>query len=159
MTKGSGPVFKSAVARSVPFDNTGTDFDATNVQEALTEIGASASPGFSWGRSGNASSGTWLQNDSVPSNLSGRTVAFSNPKIRRIFTASEDVATYTLQIYEHEGNSVNLTLLTSFNVTSSRTGDSASIDIPVTSGKQLAVQVSAGSCRNIVVGVILAGGN
>lgn len=145
------------VASSIFFDNDGTDFEATNVQDAIEEIGAAASPGFSWGRSGNSNAGTWLSNETVPSNRSGRTAAFADPRLVRVFSATEDVASYTIEIYEHEGDSVNLTLLTSFSVTSSRTGDSGNIDISVTQGRQLAVQVTSGSCKNIIVGAILKG--
>ena len=42
----------SPVAKVVPFDNTNNDFDASDVQGAIEEIGASASSGFSFGRAG-----------------------------------------------------------------------------------------------------------
>jgi hypothetical protein len=157
MAKGFGPVYKSPVARSTPFDNATNGFTADTVQAAIEEIGASASPGFSWGRSGNSAAGTWLQNDSVPSNLAGRVVTFASAQIKKIFSATEDLNTYTLDIYEHEGNSINLTFLTTVTVTASRSGDSGTISIPVTSGRQLAIQIATGSAKNIVVGIILAG--
>lgn len=144
------------VARSVPFDNTDNGFSSTDVQNAIEEIGISASPGFSWGRSGNATSGTWLQNESVPSNKSGRYIAIDNPKIVEIFASNEDISTYTVQIYEHEGNEINLTLIGSLTVTSAR-GGSAKVNIPITKGRQLALIISSGSVRNIVAGVIIKG--
>ena len=56
-------------AEDVAFDNTGTDYVSDTVQGALTESGASASPGFNFGRSANVGSGTWLViTGSVPSN-------------------------------------------------------------------------------------------
>lgn len=149
-------VKKSSVAASVPFDNTDNGFLSTDVQNAIEEIGVSASPGFGFGRSGIASSGTWLQNESVPSNKSGRYIAIDNPKIVEIFTSNEDIRTYTIQIYEHEGNEINLTLIGSLTVTSAR-GGSAKVNIPITKGKQLALLVSAGSVKNIVAGVIIKG--
>jgi len=157
MAKSSGPVYKSSVARTVPFDNATNGFTAENVQTAIEEIGASASPGFSWGRSGNSASGAWLLNDSVPSNLSGRVVTFASPEIKKIFSATETLDTYTLKVYEHEGNSINLTFLATLTVTASRSGDSGTVSVPVTSGRQLAIQLDTGSAKNIVVGIILAG--
>ena len=52
---GSGRDSYSPVAASIPFDNSTNGFDSDNVQEAIEETRASASPGFSFGRSGNVS--------------------------------------------------------------------------------------------------------
>lgn len=149
-------------AQNIPYDNTASELLATDVQEGIdelaTSVATSASPGFSWGRAGN-NSNTWLQNEGVPSNKAGRAITFTDPRIVRIFTATEDAATYTLEIYEHEGNSINLTLLTSLSVTSSRTGDSGAIEIAATEGRQLAILLSSGSAKNIVVGLQLSGSN
>jgi hypothetical protein len=152
------------VANNVYFDPDNCDaITSDNVQDAVdelcTQVSQSASPGFSWGRSGNVSSGTWLQNDNVSSNKAGRTVTFGSPQIVRIFVATEDLNTYTVEVYEHEGDSINLTLLTSLSVVASRTGDSGAISVPMTSGEQLAVKLSSGSAKNIVVGMILTGEN
>lgn len=148
---------KSSVARGVPFDNSSNGFTSTNVQNAIEEIGASASPGFTWGRSGSISSGTWLLNDGVPSNKAGRTIVLGDSKIVKIFSASEDLDTYTLQIYSHDGNEVNLTLLTTLTVTASRTGNSGTISISVPANKQLAAYLATGSAKNIVAGIVMQG--
>ena len=149
-------------AANVPYDNSTSGLTAIDVQEVIdelaTSVATSASPGFSWGRSGNISN-TWLSNEGVPSNKAGRAITFTDPKIVRIFSASENVATYTLEIYEHEGDSINLTLLTTLSVTASRTGDSSTLDIAATSGRQLAILLASGSAKNIVVGLQLAGSN
>jgi hypothetical protein len=147
------------VASQVPFDNDNNGFDSDNVQGALEEIGISASPGFSWGRSGNLSNNTWLQNDGVSSNRAGRAVIFADPTIIRIFTATEDLNTYTITIYEHEGDSINLTALTTLSSIASRTADSGVVEIAVTVGRQLAIRITSGSAKNIVVGLQLTGKN
>lgn len=151
---------KSEVAESIPFDNDTNGFIADEVQGAIEElnekVGVSASPGYSWGRSGNASSGTWLNNDEVPSNNTGRTIALINPSIQNISVANENINTFDISVYEHEGNSINLTLLVTVNVIASRSAF-FQIDIPATSGRQLAVRVTSGSGKNIVVGVQLSG--
>ena len=150
-------------AQNIPYDNTDSGILATDVKQGIDEladsISTSASPGFSWGRSGNVSGGTWLLNESVSSNKSGRSVTFNNAEIVRIFSSTENLNTYTLEIYEHEGDSINLTLLTTLSVSSSRTGDSGTITIPVTTNRQLAIKLSSGSAKNIVVGANLSGSN
>lgn len=146
----------SPVARSTPFDNTSNGFTSDNVQGAIEEIGASASPGFTWGRSGSISAGTWLLNDGVPSNKAGRTIVLGDSKIVRIFTATEDLNTYTLELYWHEGNEINLTYLGVLSVTGSRAG-SGIVSISVPNGKQLAARIGAGSAKNIVAGIVMQG--
>lgn len=150
-------------AENIPYNNVDGDLAATDVKAGLDEVSNrvanSASPGFSWGRSGNLSTNTWLRNEGVNSNRAGRTVTFANPLITRIFVSTEDLATYTITIYEHEGDQINLTVLTNINVTASRTGDSGTVAIPVTQGRQLAVRITAGSARNMVVGMTLSGEN
>jgi hypothetical protein len=151
------------IAENIPYDPSDSGLTATDVKAGLdelsTNIATSASPGFSWGRSGNLSTNTWLQNEGVSSNRAGRTVTFSSPEITRIFTASEDLNTYTITIYEHEGDSINLTALTTLSATASRTADSGTISVTVTQGRQLAIRITSGSAKNLVVGMTLAGEN
>lgn len=147
----------SQVASSVPFDNTGTDFEADNVQDALTEVGASASPGFNFGRSGNISSNTWLQTTGgVPSNRAGITVALTTAEVKEIFVANQDISTFNIEVYEHEGDEINLTLLGTVSVVSARSA-SFTVSYTVTSGRQLAVKLSTGSAKNLNVGLQLSG--
>lgn len=146
------------VASSVPFDNEGTEFDSTDVQGALEEVGISASPGFSFGRNGNLSNNTWLRRPgNVPSNRAGVTIPIQNPVIKKISCSNRNVDTYDVLIYEHDGNSVNLTLLTTVTVTSAR-GDTFDVDIPATEGRQLAVRLgNSGSVRDLGVDVVIKG--
>lgn len=148
----------SQVASSVPFDNTGTEFEAEDVQAAIEEVGVSASPGFSFGRSGNLSNNTWLRRPgNVPSNRAGITIPVQNPVIKRIACSNRNIDTYDVLIYEHEGNSVNLTLLTTVTVVAAR-GDIFDVDIQATEGKQLAVRLgNSGSVRDLGVDIILKG--
>ena len=130
---------------------TGRDQYFIDPSEAIAQ---SASPGFTWGRSGNLPSGTWLLNDTVPSNRAGRTVMFSGLTITDIFVGSEDADTYTLSIYSHEGNEINLTLLGTVSVVASRSSR-FTVSFPVTESLQLAALVSAGSAKNLVAGLVL----
>jgi hypothetical protein len=148
------------VAESVPFDNTTNDFDADNVQQAIEEIGASASPGFSFGR-GSANDGTWLRRvGEIPSNRTGVTVGIQNPEVSQIFVSNENIETYTVGVYEHDGDSINLVQLGTVSVTGAR-GDSFNVSFPTSQGKQIAVRIETvvGSLQNIGVDIILKGNN
>lgn len=147
-------------ADAVEYDNGLSGLTATNVQDAIDEIsttvGVSASPGFTWGRSGNIVSGTWLNNDEVPSNKAGRTVALTSPIITQVFVANEDVNTFDIGLYEHQGNEVGLTLLGTVSVVAARSAV-FTVSISATSGRQLATRISSGTAKNLVIGVQLKG--
>jgi len=152
-------------AVATPFDNSTNGFTSTNTQAAIEEINntvlTSASPGFSFGRSGSVTAGTYLQCESVPSNISGRWVYISNAYITRIFVSNELVTTYKLEIYSHDGNETNLTSLGTVTVTSSK-GSAFSVNWAVDTGKQLAIRLatdSPNSAKNIVCGLELSGTN
>ena len=137
-----------------------TSVDTQNAIEELSHrVEVSASPGFTWGRSGSGAPNTYLLNDSVPSNLSGRTVFLYNASITRIFVANQNAtAGIGLNIYSHDGNGVALTLLGVVTTAAVRTNTFV-VDFPVAQNKQIAVRLSAGSASstNIVVGMILKG--
>lgn len=146
---------------SVPFDTTGSTLTEETVGEALRElantVGVSASPGFNFGKSANANNGTWLQvTGSVPSNKAGITVALVGPEVTQIYVANENISTFDISVYEHEGDSVNLTLLGTVSIVASRSA-SFPVSYTVTSGRQLAVKVSSGSAKNLNVGLQLKG--
>lgn len=158
---GGRAIFKSPTDDSIPFDPGTTDLTSDSVGDAIRElaatVGVSASPGFNFGRSGNNSSGTWLQvTGSVPSNRAGITVALTNPEITQVYIANENISTFDVGIYEHEGDEVNLTLLGTVSVVSARTGTFA-VSISVTSGRQLATRITSGTSRNCNVGLQLKG--
>lgn len=124
----------------------------------LANGGNGVSPGYSMGRSGNNGTGTWLLGPgSVPSNKSYLPVNLIDPEIVRISSGTEDLDSYTLTIYEHEGNSVNITALTTLVVSASRTGDSGNISISMTAGRQLAIQITSGSAKNITAQIVIKG--
>ena len=152
------------IAQTVPYDDTvqtplsGSDDTQGVIDYLKNKVATSASPGFSFGRSGNTPSGTWLlRPGSVPSNKTGIPIGFSSPKITLIAVGNELVSTFDIQIYEHEGDEVNLTLLTTVSIVSSRTA-TFNVDVPATAGRQLAVHVSSGSCKNPGVDIQLSGG-
>jgi hypothetical protein len=149
------------VAEDIEFDPSNCDaITSDNVQDAIDElciaVANSASPGFTWGRSGNLPTDTWLLNDTVPSNRAGRIVMLSNVKITNIFIATEDIDTYDLTIYEHDGDEINLTALTTVSVVALRAAQ-FTVDISISQGKQLAARITNGSAKNMVAGCIIKG--
>lgn len=152
----TGPGFKSQVARSTPFDNSTNGFQSTEVQSAIEEIGASASPGFSFGRSGTSTAGTYLQVDSVPSNQAGRIVPINSGFITDVFVACQLASTFTLEVQQRVGNT--FTTIYTLTVTNSRKATASPSNVPVTLGDELCVKVGSGSAQNIVCGLVVRGG-
>lgn len=151
----------SLEAETIPFDNTDSGFEAETVQEALTEVGASASPGFSFGKSGIVSAGDWLlRSGAVPSNKTGVTIGIENPAVYQIACSNSEVDTYDVTIYEHDGNQLNINTLGTVTVTSD-TGEIFDVDFPATKGMQIAVKLesSVGKVRDIGVDLFLKGNN
>ena len=151
------------VSRSIPFDNSTNGFVSTDAQAAIEELNdtlaTSASPGFSFGRTGVTGSGTYLQNETVPSNISGRWVYINSASVDKVFISNELSTTYTIEVLYHSGNGIGLTSLGSVTVTAAYGGDFA-VSWPVPTGKQIAVRVdlaTANSPKNIVCGLQLSG--
>lgn len=152
--------FVTPVAKSTPFDPAVTGkLTSEDVQAAIDELAIklaqSASPGFTWGRSGNIPASTWLSNDSVPSNTTGRQIGLNSAKIEKVFVSNELANTFNLEVYEHDG--ATFTLLHTVSMVAQRSGTFTAPSVPVTTGKELAVKLSTGSAKNIVVGIVLSG--
>lgn len=146
-------------ASEIPTDYvSGVPEDIDQVQEFLeylvNNVAISASPGFTWGRSGNAPTSTYLLNDSVPSNVVGRIVPISTGVIAQVFVASENADTWVLAIEKRSG--VTFTEIGSVTMTAQRTITQA-VSISVSLGDELALKVKSGSCKNPVVGLIIKG--
>lgn len=151
------------IARSVPFDNSSNGFTSEEVQSAIEElnnkINTSASPGFSFGRSGVATSGTYLQCETVPSNISGRWVYIANAYVTKVFISNELNTTYKIEVLYHDGSEINLTSLGTVTVTAAY-GGAFTVNWAVPSGKQLAIRVAIDtpdSPKNVVCGLELQG--
>ncbi len=149
------------VADSVPYDNTvdpDCDLISDTVQEAIdelcTKINESASPGFTWGRGGNLPNNTWLLNDTVPSNRAGRTIMFDDLTITDVFVATENIDTYDVSIFSHDGDEINLTLLVTVSIVAARSGQ-FTVSSAVAKNKQLASRITDGSAKNLVAGIVL----
>jgi len=145
-------------AEGIPFDPTGSDLLSTEVGPALRELDQSiddqASPGFSWARSGNTPTNTWLSNGTVPSNQAGRIVPVDG-EISDIYVANENINTFDISIYERTG--AVFTLLATISVTATRTKTQHYTGISVDKGDELSARLTSGSAKNPVVGVVIKG--
>lgn len=143
------------------FEVDGVEYDVAteyDLAAALNHIGYTASSGTEilFSRNGSVQAGTWLQNESIPSNITGSFISMTNPVINKIFVHNENSGNFSLEIYQHDGKLVNNTLVSSINISSS-TGGVISVSIPVTQGKQLAMILSSGTVKNVVAGLEIAG--
>lgn len=147
------------VAETIPFDNSTNGFVSEDVQAAIEEVAnevdTSASPGFTWGSSGNVTSGSWLLNDTVPSNKAGRSIFLTTATLEYVFVRCELASTFDIKVYEHDGTTY--TLITTVSIAAARSGDFVIASLPLTTGKELAMQLANGSAKNPVVGCVLKG--
>lgn len=146
------------VAEQIPFDNDTNGFASDNVQEALEEVTTSASPGFSFGRSGKLPANTWLSCETVPSNKAGRYVYIANAVVTKIFVSNEKISTFDVKLYYHYGDEVGLTLLGTVSIVAAR-GDDFTVNYAVPTGSQLAIRIGTGDAKNAVTGLELQGTN
>lgn len=147
-------------AQDIFFDNTGNGFASDNLQSVVEEIGNSASPGFGFGRSGNLSQNTWLRRvGNIPSNRTGVTLNIISPVVTKVAVSNRETETFDVEVYEHEGDSDNLTLLGTVSIVND-TGGQFDVNFPATQGRQLAVRLgstSTGNVRDLGVDLIVTG--
>jgi hypothetical protein len=117
---------------------------------------ADSTPGFSFGRSGACTVGTYLQVDSVPSNLAGRLVAFSAANLSNVFVSCQSPATFTIEVQVRVG-AVFTTVYTA-TITASRKFTQTGISgVEFLLGDEVCVKIGSGSCSNVIVGLIIKG--
>jgi hypothetical protein len=151
------------VAKSIPFDNSTNGFVSTNTQAAIEEvvgtIVTSASPGFSFGRTGVSSAGTYMQCETVPSNVSGRWVYIANAYVIFVYVSNELTTTYSMTVSYHDGNGIGEVALGTVTVTAAK-GAAIPVNWSVPINKQIAIRVAsttANSPKNVVIGLQLQG--
>lgn len=140
------------------FDPTGTSLISTKTGPAIRELaaggGTGASPGFSFGRSGNVTAGAYLNNESVPSNITGRPVDLDSSKITQISVSNETANTFEIAIEEHDGTTYTELAVISLVAQRSK---KQTYSVNITSGKEVAAKVKSGSCKNPMVTVYVKG--
>ena len=149
------------VARAVPYDNTDCTLVAEDVKSALDELcvnaSVSASPGLLYSRSGNITPNSWLKFGLVPSNTSGYTVFLYNAEIIRVFVANEDLDTFDVSVYTHDGKAINLALEGSVSMNGTARSTTFTTSIALAKDKQVAIRVRNGVSKNTVVGLLMRG--
>lgn len=129
-------------------------------------IANSVSPGFVYGRSGNVVEG-WLKNNEVFSNRVGLPFGLNNGLLLSVWCGTQNLNTYDIEIYEHEGDEVNLTLLVTLQITvATRTKIFTQADIKTANGgndvsvgtlKQLGVKIKNGPANEPKVSLFVGG--
>lgn len=114
-----------------------------------------SSPGFSFGRSGTCTSGTYLLVDSVPSNLAGRIVPFLTAELTNVFIVCSAAATFTVEFQIRSGST--FTTIHTSTVTNSRKFTQKLENIQLQLGDELCVKIGSGSASNIIVGIVTRG--
>lgn len=150
-------------ADQISYDNSTSGIPPVNVQDAIDYLAqqsaTSASPGFSFGRAGVVNAGTYLQCETVPSNVAGRWVYINSATIDRVYIANENTSAFIVEVLYHDGNAVNLTSLGTVTVTGTN-GGVFTVNWAVPTNKQLAVKIADASgnpAKNIVCGLELRG--
>jgi hypothetical protein len=145
-------------AENIPADNVTSGLTGTDIQAQLDELaaggGTGASPGFNFGRSGNVSSGAYLNNETVPSNITGRPVDLTDALITQISVSNQNSNTFEIAIEEHDGTTY--TELATISLTAQRF-KKQTYSVSITTGKELAAKVKSGSAKNPVVTVYVKG--
>lgn len=118
-----------------------------------------ASPGFVYGAVNQKSGPFWLTSEGIPSNVVGVPVLFGNGRIIQAAVGTEEEADYTVGIFQHEGNELNLMELGQFDIVSG--GDKRvflDFDIDYTSpNPQIACRLLSGTTKNLKVSLVLKG--
>lgn len=164
-TGGTGDLYYQSGAAITGYDNSAGVFPAgtDTVQKALNRVTTVGSPGLSFGRSGQNGPGTFLLRvGSVPSNISGYTFSLNDGSLDVVNTSNRNLETYSLTIWQHDGDFINPLLIAVVNLVSTRGEtllkgvDFTEVNAPV-KGKIFAVEVTSGSVQNIGCDLELSG--
>lgn len=139
----------SAPLGSLFFRTTGDQYRKTGPADTDWQISglgdAVATQNADFGKTGNLASGAFLnRSGNVPSNIAGVPVTLSLAKINVVAAAVGVSGTFTLEIYEHDGNFTNPVLKHTISINNDISAFDAGLNIPVTQGKQLAVMTLDG---------------
>ena len=146
------------LADGVPFDNSTNGFVSEDVQAAIEEVSdavtVSASPGFTWGKSGNVSN-SYLLNDSVPSNTAGRLVPVTTGVVTTVFVAAQTASTSTIEVRRRVGavfTTIAICAMAGVRKITCTIGTPPAVVL----NDELTVYVN-GAAKNPVVGIIIKG--
>jgi hypothetical protein len=154
MALGNQHIKVGPVADSVPYDDSNPLIEilkgAETTQEALDALTLFVqnliSPGWTYGRSNRINKGTYLLNDTVPSNVSGRPIPINGFLVVVAVSvgAPED---FSLDFEEHDGTTFTYLTTVTMTVADGHQKTFLTSGVPVTKNKQLAVRVSPSSSK------------
>lgn len=120
------------------------------------QLATTVPTGVIFTRSGNLTSGSYLQIGTVISSTTGFPLRVNNGVLSYISVQNENANTFDIEIIEWDGTTE--TVLATISVTSSLGGDFTPVtEIPITFGNSLRAKVSSGSCKNAVALVYIVG--
>jgi hypothetical protein len=129
------------MARRDEFEQTGV---ASNV----------ASPGFSFARTGNVNSGTYLLNGPNPSNVVPKSIFLTDPQLLAVSVNSSQSSTCVISV--EEVNGAVFTEIATVTLTAQQSNESV-FNLTLTKGNGLAVKIKSGSIKNPDVVLIISG--
>lgn len=158
-----GHIYVTPIARSIPYDDqllpTGLGSDLQTAIDALyNRAVTSASPGYSFGRSGNLSGGAYLLCETVNSNISGRWVYLNNATVQYVYASNELTTTWKLEVLHHLGSEASLTSLGTVTIVGKGAAIAVLWSVPVNT--QITVRVAEdtpNNPKNVVCGLELSG--
>ena len=109
-------------------------------------------PPYTWGKSGNNSSGTYLLNDTVPSNITGRVIPTSGV-LYSLSVACEDSTTGDIKLQKRSGASFSD--LATISLSSERVKTTYYTGVSISKDDELCMVISSGSFKNLVVSMIM----
>lgn len=128
--------------------------DETGVEHAFGGFGVTETVTLTWGDTGSISSGSYLLNDGVSSDVAGRLNFLTLAKVKHIFVTNGAASTFDITVQEHDG--ITYTDIVTVSLSSQRSA-AFPVDVVVTPGKQLAIKITSGTASSPVVGVLLSG--
>lgn len=140
----------------------GSNRDARNEAYPFVAPGdviAPASPGFVFAAVNQKSDLFWLTSEGIPSNVVGVPVLFANASVVSISVGTETESSYTIGVYQHQGNEVGLTQIGTLTV-SGGGSKRFDVDFPVqytSTNIQLACRIISGDTTNLKVSLVVKG--
>lgn len=164
----AGTIDPSSVGLAAPITSvfykydTGDTYRKTGTGNTDWELEGLGNPivtqGFNFGANGNTPANTYINRiGGISSNIVGLPTLISSGEIKTISVENQNVNTYGIEVYEHDGNLVNSTLLYTLNVVSDTGAQASNLTISITKGKQIAAKTITGAAQNIGVTIIAKG--
>ena len=162
MSAGSAnPAFQAPIG-SVYFQTDTTEWKKVGplaVDWEIRGVGSSVvTQTASFGETGNIPVNTFVKRvGGVPSNIVGVPILVNGGSIRVASVFNENVSTYNVEFYQHDGNFTNPVLVYTLVVTNDYGVTVSNLNVTVTKEKQLAAKITGGAVKNVGVTIAMKG--